>query len=123
MSILQQKPTQPHNQVSGTVTIRKGLLWVMVVLGFLTAYLFYPRHTNYEVQVFDTGKGWGYDILRNGKAFIHQPTVPGVAGTVGFANAEQAQKVGERAVEKLEQEKDLPTLTHDELRQLGVKIP
>jgi len=116
-------PIQPHNHVSRAGSVRKGLLLVMAVLALLTAYLFYQRQHPYEVQVFDTGNGWGYDILRNGKAFIHQPTIPGVAGTVGFANAEQAQKVGKRVVEKLEKEKDLPTLTHDELRQLGVKIP
>lgn len=42
---------------------------------------------------------------------------------VGFSSQEQAQRVGERVIEKIQQTKALPTLTNEELRQLGVKIP
>ncbi|WP_232073977.1 DUF4907 domain-containing protein [Spirosoma aureum] len=117
------KNIQPQKRRSRPALIRKGLLLVMAGLAILTGYLFYSWQPHYKVQVFNTSSGWGYDILDNGKPFIHQPTIPGVPGVVGFTNSEQAQRVGERVVEKLQEEQAMPTLTHDELRQLGVTIP
>ncbi len=95
----------------------------MLGLAILTAWVIYQRQNPYQVQVFSTPGGWGYTILNNGKPFIHQPTIPGQPGIVGFATKAEAQRVGERVVEKIQQEKVLPTLTNNELRQLGVKIP
>lgn len=102
--------------------IRLVLLLTLMGLAVLTVLRFYPDKP-YEVQVFATPTGWGYDILDHGKLYIHQPTIPGQSGIVGFASQEQARRVGERVAEKLEQTKSLPALTNDELRQLGVKIP
>ncbi|WP_246202168.1 DUF4907 domain-containing protein [Spirosoma agri] len=117
------KNTKPHQQRSRSGLIRIGLLLIMAGLAILTGYLAYSWRSYYEVQVFSTPTGWGYDILSNGEPFIHQPTIPGVPGVVGFTSSEQAQRVGERVVEKLQEDKAMPTLTHDELRQLGVSIP
>lgn len=110
-------------QPSRTTLIRKVLLLILIGLGLLTAWLIYQRQTPYEVQAFATTGGWGYTILNNGKPFIHQPTIPGQPGIVGFATEAQARRVGERVVEKIQQDEALPTLTNDELRRLGVKIP
>lgn len=103
--------------------VRFALILTLIALAVLTAYRLYWNASPYQVRVFTTSTGWGYDILNNGNLFIHQPTVPGQAGTVGFTSQEQARKVGERVVEKLQETKALPTLTNDELRQLGVTIP
>ncbi|MBD2753991.1 DUF4907 domain-containing protein [Spirosoma validum] len=103
--------------------IRFALILALIGLAVLTAYRLFRNSSPYQVEVFATSTGWGYDILNNGNPFIHQPTVPGQAGTVGFASQEQARRVGERVVEKLQETKALPTLTNDELRQLGVTIP
>lgn len=106
--------------------VRTGLLLALVVLGVVTGYLFYqqrqPQH-RYRVSVFSGPGGWGYDILQNNRPFIHQPTVPGQPGQAGFVSEEQARRVGERVVEKIEQTRAMPTLSNDELRQLGVTIP
>lgn len=103
--------------------IRWVLFLFLTGLVLVTAIRLYHRQSPYQVQVFATPTGWGYDILNHGTQFIHQPTVPGQPGTVGFASQEQARRVGERVVEKLKEAKALPTLSNDELRQLGVKIP
>lgn len=95
----------------------------MLGLAILTAWLIYQRQNPYKVQVFSTPGGWGYSVLNNGKPVIYQPTIPGQPGIVGFATEAEAQRVGERVVEKIQQDKVLPTLTTNELRQLGVKIP
>lgn len=107
-----------------TRLIRLLLLLLLVGLVAITAYQLYNRRQNqYQVRVVKNPNGWGYDILNHGKSFIHQPTIPGVPGMVAFSSQEQARRVGERVVEKIEQTEALPTLTHEELRQLGVKIP
>lgn len=104
--------------------IRLLLVLLLVVLAATTAYQVYFRRQNqYQVRVIRNPNGWGYDILNNGKPFIHQPTIPGTPGMVAFPSQEQARRVGERVVEKIEQTEALPTLTNEELRQLGVKIP
>ncbi len=118
-----QNATSNTSQPSRTNLIRNGLLFVLLVLAILTGWLVYQRQNQYQVQVFATQSGWGYSILNNGKAFIHQPTIPGQPGIVGFASKAEAQRVGDRVVEKIQRDKALPTLTNDELRQLGVKIP
>lgn len=104
--------------------IRWGLLLLLAGLAVATAYQVYNRQQpRYQVQVIKTPDGWGYDILNRDKIFIHQPTIPGAPGMVAFSTQEQARRVGERVVEKIEQTEALPTLTNEELRQLGVKIP
>lgn len=103
--------------------VRLVLFLLLIGLVVLTAIQLYHRRSLYQVQVFATPTGWGYDILNKGTPFIHQPTVPGQSGTVGFTSQEQARRVGERVVQKLNETKALPTLSNDELRQLGVKIP
>jgi hypothetical protein len=119
---VQHAPTNT-GQSSRTNLIRKGLILVLLVLAFFSVRLVYQRQHPYSVEVFTTSGGWGYSILNNGKPFIHQPTIPGQPGLVGFASKADAQRVGERVVEKIQQDKAMPTLTNDELRQLGVKIP
>ncbi len=118
-----QYATTATGQPSKTKLIRRVLLSILLGLGLLTAWLIYQRQPPYEVQVFRTTGGWGYEIITDGKPFIHQPTIPGQPGLVGFASEAQARRVGERVVERLQQEKALPALTTDELRRLGVKIP
>ncbi|MBD2703037.1 DUF4907 domain-containing protein [Spirosoma sp. BT702] len=103
--------------------IRAGLLTLLTILAILTAFFLYQRQPQYEVRVIQMPEGWGYDILNRGTLIIHQPTVPGQSGKDGFASEEQARRVGERVVEKIQQTQAMPTLTNDELRQLGVQIP
>lgn len=112
-----------NNQLIRSRSIRLGLLLFLIVLAGLTGYQFYQRQNPYQIQVFSTPTGWGYDILANGKTLIHQPTIPGQSGVVGFASQEQAQRVGEWVVHKIQQTQALPTLTNEELRRLDVKIP
>ena len=103
--------------------IRLVLFLILIGLAALTVYKFYRGQSQYQVRVFVTPTGWGYDILNNEKLFIHQPTIPGQSGIVGFASQEQAHRVGKWVATRLQETKALPTLTNDELRQLGVKIP
>ena len=109
--------------VSATL-VRYGLILILIGLATVTLYQVYVQpQPPYRVQVFKTPQGWGYDILTDKKTLIHQPIVPGQPGTIGFSSRQQARRVGERVVEKMQQTQTMPTLSTDELRQLGVTIP
>src|SRR5258705_5634607 len=65
--------------------------------------------------------GFGYDILVNGKLYIHQPHIPAVSGSMGFATEEDARKTAEYVSEKLRSSNTLPALDKQELDNLGIK--
>lgn len=96
---------------------------VLIGLTLLTTYQLYNRQHHFELRTTPSATGWGYVILTGGNPIIDQPTTPGQAGRAGFATREQAQRAGERVIQKLQQGQQLPTLSGDELRELGVNIP
>jgi hypothetical protein len=69
----------------------------------------------------ETEKGtFGYDIYTDGKMLIHQPTIPGVSGNLGFRSKDDAEKVARLVVGKLKKKLMPPTVSVDELRRLKV---
>ena len=66
------------------------------------------------------GETFGYDILRNGKPFIHQPNVPGLPGNEGFKTKEGARKVAGLVAEKIRNGVMPPSVSVEELKRLGV---
>ena len=63
---------------------------------------------------------FGYDIYVYGSVLVHQPSRPGLPGNAGFATEEEAMKVAELVVEKIRNNEMPPTVTIEELRELGV---
>lgn len=63
---------------------------------------------------------WGYDIYNDDKLFVHQPSVPAIAGTNGFSSKENAEKVAKKVIEKISQGQNPPTITVIEMKELGV---
>lgn len=116
------KVNPAQNRSAGLRLTRQWLLLILMGLAIATAYLFYRQQPHYRLQVFSTPAGWGYTILANGNPMIYQPTVPGVAGSHGFTSQDQARRVGDQVILKLQHGQKLPTLTHDELRRLGVAV-
>ena len=64
------------------------------------------------------GNTWGYDILVEGKRFIHQPSKPGLPGNRGFATKEKAQKVANLIIQKLRKGAMPPSVTIEEMKEL-----
>jgi hypothetical protein len=62
---------------------------------------------------------YGYDIYVEKKLFIHQPTIPAIPGNSCFATKLAAEKVARKVVEKMQHGESLPTISVDELKQLG----
>lgn len=69
---------------------------------------------------FNGSRGWGYDILIDGKIFIHQPNVPAIMGNNGFSSEEKAMITGEFIINKIKHNIFPPAVTPEELDSLGV---
>ncbi len=65
-------------------------------------------------------KTWGYDIYYNGKLFIHQPSIPALPGNTGFTTKEAAEKVAEKVIQKINNGENPPSISIEEMKQLGV---
>lgn len=63
---------------------------------------------------------WGYDILRNRKAFIHQPEIPAVQGRKSFQTKRDARKTAKLSLRKIKSGIVPPTITIDDLQQLKI---
>jgi CRISPR/Cas system type I-B associated protein Csh2 (Cas7 group RAMP superfamily) len=72
------------------------------------------------VQTFQASGGWGYDVLMNDVLYVHQPTIPVVSGEKGFKTKEDAEKTAGLVITKIRNNILPPTLTLEELRELGV---
>ncbi len=99
-----------------------GLAVVIVMI--ITAIKFSSKNdstTNagYNLQTIKIENGWGYEILLGEKVFISQQNVPAIAGNHLFSTENDAKKVGELVLLKL-QHKNSPTITKDDLAKLKI---
>ncbi len=65
-------------------------------------------------------RGWGYDVMIDGKLYIHQPNIPAIMGNNGFSSEEKARIAGEFIVEKIRKNILPPSVTPEELDSIGV---
>jgi len=80
-----------------------------------------PKKTEYTVATFQNEtKDWGYEIIVDGKLFIHQAHIPAQQGIKGFSTEEKALKTGNFMVYKLNMGMDMPTVNLAELDSLKV---
>lgn len=75
-----------------------------------------------EIKTFKMDNGWGYDIFKNGKAYIHQPNIPAVSGNFAFKTEEQARKTAEMVAYKIKNNIIPPSMTIEELDSLGINF-
>ncbi len=69
---------------------------------------------------YNGSRGWGYDILIDGKIYIHQPNVPAIIGNNGFSSEEKAMITGEFVISKIKNNIFPPAVSPEELDSLGV---
>ena len=79
-----------------------------------------PQYDSLTYKVFKVKGGWGYDVIINGKVFIHQPFIPAVEGGFPFRTREDARKTAILVIEKLMTQHGMPRVTVGELKELGV---
>ncbi|HRS96916.1 MAG TPA: DUF4907 domain-containing protein [Smithella sp.] len=63
---------------------------------------------------------FGYDILVNGRRFIHQPHIPALPGKRGFATRKRAEKVAAFVARKVRRHEIPPTVTVEDLKRMKV---
>ena len=91
---------------------KKGRAWFvpgLVVLPVLLFYLSFFRGEEMgsspgrqlELQTFQSGDGWGYQIRMNGKVLIYQPTIPSIDTVIAFPDKESAENIGTLVLNKL----------------------
>lgn len=97
--------------------IQKNLLFILVFLMFAAC----AKHQTFKTETFKTTSGWGYSIAYKGKILIKQSIIPVIAENKSFSTEEDALKVADLVVQKLNQ-KISPTVTKNELILLKIKF-
>ncbi len=72
---------------------------------------------------FKTADGWGYEIYADNKLYIRQALIPGLSGNRSFINKEDALKVGELVIHKMDVTHKIPFVSQTDLQQLHIQIP
>ena len=63
---------------------------------------------------------FGYEILLSGRPLVHQLSIPALPGNDGFTTKGDAQKVAEFVVKKIRNNEMPPTVTIEDLNNMGV---
>lgn len=108
-------------------TLRKGLLYgLIIVAAGALFYVGYQKHAKWkkehvlvELRPIQTSKGWGYDILTDGRIFLHQPMIPAIGGDFSFRTKEDALAVGQKVVDRIIAGK-MPMVTAKEVEEMGL---
>jgi hypothetical protein len=113
--------------------MNKKILTILGVLVlFVLAYFLYQNfHKEKEIpnpyansvitsEIFETENGFGYKVSIDGNLYVEQPTIPAIPGNKGFTNKPDAQKTADLAIEKIKQGIIPPTISVEELKNLGV---
>jgi hypothetical protein len=73
-------------------------------------------------QVFQAAEStWGYDIIKDGKIFIHQPFAPGISGKRGFSSKSKAEMAAKLVIEKINKGIMPPSLSIEEVQKIERK--
>jgi len=78
------------------------------------------QQDDYFVKAIKTESGWGYQIYQGSKLVINQLNIPAVQGNQSFKNESDAFRVGDFVLNKIRQKQFPPTITIEELKNLGV---
>jgi hypothetical protein len=98
---------------------------ILLAVGALIYAGYYRRanwkkdHILLELKAVQNPKGWGYDILTNGRIYIHQSIVPAISGAHAFRTREDALAVGQKVVDRLSAGQ-MPMVTAAEIREMGL---
>lgn len=101
-----------------TTISRKSLsLFALLSVIILAVLIITIRGHSYEVELFKSGNGWGYDIQKNNVIYIHQPYIPAVPGQIPFSEKKSARKAGRLVIKKIRNHQS-PALTQEEIKSI-----
>jgi hypothetical protein len=93
------------------------LAFALLLVVFITGIIITGSRHSLSLEVIRSGEGWGYDILKNNKIYIHQPYIPAIEGQFPFKDKKSARKTGKLVVKKLREHK-LPSVSVDEVKEI-----
>jgi hypothetical protein len=96
---------------------KKALIFALFLVILAVAITLTGRGHFYEVSLFKSGTGWGYDISKNNKIYIHQPYMPAVEGQVPFSYKRSARKTGRLVIRKIKNHKS-PAITREDIKSI-----
>jgi hypothetical protein len=111
-----QKRTFPKGLLYGLIIIAAGALFYT---GYRTRARWKKEHVLVELRPIQTSKGWGYDILTDGRIFLHQTMIPAIPGDSGFRTKEDALAVGRKVIDRIMAGK-VPMVTAEEVQDMGL---
>ena len=83
---------------------------------------FFYSHSDTTYRIIPSiANTYGYEILINGKAFIRQKNIPGLAGSTGFKRKDDAEKAARLVIKKLNAGIMPPSVEKHELDSMRVK--
>jgi len=97
------------------------LAFLMLMLVFRQVPLLQGNRDGITTETFTVEGGWGYQVIVNGKVYIHQPFVPG-NNRAPFPSEKSARKAS-RLVENKIRTGLAPNLTREELEKAGAFAP
>lgn len=116
---------KPTILIAGVVVVALWLAMLLVIIEAQSRQSI-PRNSylnpNIQVKTYKGKNGWGYDIYVNNKLLIHQPDIPALSGNRGFPTKTHAQRVAELVVDKIRKNILPPSITKQELKDIGVAV-
>lgn len=71
----------------------------------------------YDLSLFRSGDGWGYNIAVKGNVLIHQPFMPAVEGEIPFPDKMTARKTARLVIKKMKN-REIPSVTREDIRRI-----
>ena len=71
----------------------------------------------YDLSLFRSGDGWGYNIAVKGNVLIHQPFMPAVEGEIPFPDKMSARKTARLVIRKMKN-REIPSVTREDIRRI-----
>ncbi len=104
-----------------TNRMSKSMKSIKVIILLIGGLLLFSCHQNLKtkLETFQTEKGWGYVVKKNGQVFINQDIIPSVSGNQSFSTKEDAEKTGHLVLKKINNGQHL-SVTVNELDSLHV---
>lgn len=98
-----------------------GLLSLLIIAVLFTLNSFKSNKTNFEIEVFNTENGFGYQISHKNKLLIKQKNIPSLQNGQSFCDFIDAKKTAELVVRRLDNRKN-PSVTLEDLHNLNINF-
>jgi len=100
--------------------------WIYILFGISVIIFSVSKYLNnktafLEAKAVNLGNGWGAQIFVDKKLYITIDRVPAIQGNKSFISEEQALKVANFAIYKMNKKAGLPQITIKEIDSLGIK--